>query len=248
MPWFVKIERGIIEKAAFDRHVPAHVTYVKSLIADGHQARTGYWAERGGGMLIFEAANLAAARAIVQAAPLLAHGCVEYELHEWCIVVELEKDMADSSDGYKILSDNRQARFQYEILETFEAGLELKGTEVKSIRAGKANLRDGFAQVRGNEAWLHNVHISPHNTTIQQYNHDPRRVRKLLLHKGEIRKLIGQVEQKGLTLVPLKIYLTRGWVKVTIALAKGKKLHDKRDSLKRKQEKREVERALKSRD
>ncbi|MEM9504740.1 MAG: SsrA-binding protein, partial [Cyanobacteria bacterium P01_E01_bin.43] len=75
--------------------------------------------------------------------------------------------MADSSDGYKILSDNRQARFQYEILETFEAGLELKGTEVKSIRAGKANLRDGFAQVRGNEAWLHNVHISPHNTTIQ---------------------------------------------------------------------------------
>ncbi|MEM1292434.1 MAG: SsrA-binding protein SmpB [Cyanobacteria bacterium P01_H01_bin.162] len=156
--------------------------------------------------------------------------------------------MADSSDGYKILSDNRQARFQYEILETFEAGLELKGTEVKSIRAGKANLRDGFAQVRGNEAWLHNVHISPHNTTIQQYNHDPRRVRKLLLHKGEIRRLIGQVEQKGLTLVPLKIYLTRGWVKVTIALAKGKKLHDKRDSLKRKQEKREVERALKSRD
>jgi len=155
--------------------------------------------------------------------------------------------MTDSSNGYKVLSDNRQARHQYEILETFEAGIELKGTEVKSIRAGKANLRDGFAQVRDGEIWLHNVHISPHSTTIQQYNHDPRRTRKLLLHKGEIRKLIGKVEQKGLTLVPLKIYVVRGWIKVTLALAKGKKLHDKRDSLKRKQEKREVERALKSR-
>jgi SsrA-binding protein len=154
--------------------------------------------------------------------------------------------MADSSNGYKILSDNRQARHEYEILETFEAGLELKGTEVKSTRAGKANLRDGFAQVRDGEVWLHNVHISPHSTTIQQYNHDPRRTRKLLLHKGEIRKLIGKVEQKGLTLIPLKIYVVRGWIKVTLALAKGKKLHDKRDSLKRKQEKREVERALKS--
>ena len=153
--------------------------------------------------------------------------------------------MADSSNGYKILSDNRQARHQYEVLETFEAGIELKGTEVKSIRAGKANLRDGFAQVRDSEVWLHNVHISPHSTTIQQYNHDPRRTRKLLLHKGEIRKLIGKVEQKGLTLVPLKIYVVRGWIKVTLALAKGKKLHDKRESLKRKQEKREVERALK---
>lgn len=154
--------------------------------------------------------------------------------------------MADSDNGYKILSDNRQARHQYEILETYEAGIELKGTEVKSIRAGKANLRDGFAQLREGEVWLHNVHISPHTTTIQQYNHDPRRTRKLLLHKNEIRKLIGKVEQKGLTLVPLKLYVVRGWIKLTLALAKGKKLHDKRDSLKRKQEKREVERALKT--
>jgi SsrA-binding protein len=154
--------------------------------------------------------------------------------------------MADSSNGYKVLSDNRQARHQYEILETYEAGIELKGTEVKSVRAGKANLRDGFAQVRDGEVWLQNVHISPHSTTIQQYNHDPRRPRKLLLHKGEIRKLIGKVEQKGLTLIPLKMYVTRGWIKVTLGLAKGKKLHDKRDALKRKQEKREVERALKS--
>ncbi|MEM6716187.1 MAG: SsrA-binding protein SmpB [Cyanobacteria bacterium P01_D01_bin.6] len=155
--------------------------------------------------------------------------------------------MADSDNGYKVLSDNRQARHQYEVLETFEAGIELKGTEVKSIRAGKANLRDGFAQVKDGELWLYNVHISPHSTTIQQYNHEPRRTRKLLLHKGEIRKLIGKVEQKGLTLVPLKIYVVRGWIKLTLALAKGKKLHDKRDALKRKQEKREVERALKGR-
>lgn len=153
--------------------------------------------------------------------------------------------MAESSNGYKVLSDNRQARHQYHVLETFEAGIELLGTEVKSIRAGKANLRDGYAQFKDGQIWLHNVHVSPHSTTIQAYNHDPRRTRRLLLHKGEIRKLIGKVEQKGLTLVPLKLYLTRGWVKVTLALAKGKKLHDKRESLKRKQEKREVERALK---
>ncbi|NEQ42617.1 MAG: hypothetical protein F6K00_03260 [Leptolyngbya sp. SIOISBB] len=88
MPWFVKIERGIIQKAEFDRYVPAHVAYVKDLIDQGHQARTGYWAERGGGMLLFQAASLAEAEAIVQADPLIQSGCVEYELHEWCIVVE----------------------------------------------------------------------------------------------------------------------------------------------------------------
>ena len=88
MPWFVKIERGIIQKAVFDQHVPAHVAYVQSLIQKGHQARTGYWAERGGGMLVFQAASMAEAEAIVQADPLIKNGCVEYELHEWCIVVE----------------------------------------------------------------------------------------------------------------------------------------------------------------
>ena len=155
--------------------------------------------------------------------------------------------MADYKDGYKIVSDNRQARHEYEILETFEAGVELKGTEVKSIRAGKANLKDGFALVRDAEVWLHNVHISPHDTTNKVYNHDPRRTRKLLLHREEIRKLIGQVEQKGLTLVPLKLYLKDGWVKVTIALARGKKLHDKRESLKRKQDEREIQRVVKGR-
>ena len=153
--------------------------------------------------------------------------------------------MADPGDGYKLVSDNRQARHRYEILETYEAGLALRGSEVKSIRAGKVNLRDGFAQLRDGEVWLYNVHISPHSSTNQAYNHDPRRIRKLLLRKDEIRKLIGKVEEKGLTLVPLKMYLKRGYVKINLALVRGKKLHDKREDLKRKQAKREIERALK---
>lgn len=154
--------------------------------------------------------------------------------------------MSDSSDGFKIVSDNREARYQYEILETYETGIELLGTEVKSIRQGRVNLRDGYALVRNSEVWLHNVHVSPHETTNQAYNHEPRRTRKLLLHAQEIRKLIGQVEQKGLTLVPLKMYFKRGWVKLTLALVRGKKLHDKREDLKRKQERREIERVMKN--
>ena len=149
------------------------------------------------------------------------------------------------SESYKIISDNRQARFQYEILEVFEAGISLIGTEVKSIRAGKVNLRDGFAQIRNEEAFLLNVHISPHTSAGHFFNHEPRRTRKLLMHRQEIRKLIGKTEQKGLTLVPLKLYLQRGWIKVTIGLARGKKLHDKRESIKNRQDKRDMERALK---
>jgi len=148
-------------------------------------------------------------------------------------------------NGYKIVSDNRQARFLYEILDTYEAGIVLQGTEVKSIRAGKVNLRDGFARIRDGELWLLNVHISPHDSTNTAYNHDPRRTRKLLLHKEEIRKLIGKVEQKGLTLVPLRMLLKKGRVKVEIAVARGKKLHDKRADLKEKQDKRDMERAMK---
>jgi SsrA-binding protein len=155
--------------------------------------------------------------------------------------------MSDKSDGFKIVSDNRQARFQYEILETYETGIELAGTEVKSIRQGKVNLRDGFALVRNGEVFLHNVHISPHQTASQVFNHDPTRTRKLLLHRDEIRKLIGKVEQQGLTLVPLKMYLKRGWVKVDLALVRGKKLHDKREDLKRRQDHRDMERAIKNR-
>jgi SsrA-binding protein len=155
--------------------------------------------------------------------------------------------MGEENNGYKIISDNRQARYLYEILETHEAGIELLGTEVKSIRAGKANLKDGFALIRNGEVLLMNVHISPHHTTSQIFNHDPRRTRKLLMHRDEIRKLVGKVEQQGLTLVPLKMYLKRGWVKVDLALVRGKKLHDKREDLKRKQDKREMERAMKQR-
>jgi len=155
--------------------------------------------------------------------------------------------MADRGEGSKTVADNRQARYLYEILETYEAGIELKGTEVKSVRQGKANLKDGYATIRDEEVWLNNVHISPHDTASQVFNHDPRRSRKLLLHKDEIRRLIGKVEQKGLTLIPLRLYLKGGRVKVAIALARGKKVYDKREDLKRKQEKREIERALKSR-
>lgn len=153
--------------------------------------------------------------------------------------------MKEQSDGYKVVSDNRQARYLYEILETYEAGIELKGTEVKSISQGKANLQDGYALIRGGEVWLINVHISPYQDASQFFNHDPRRNRKLLLHRREIRKLIGKVQQEGLTLIPLKMYLKRGWVKISIGLAKGKKLHDKREDLKRKQDKRDMARALK---
>jgi SsrA-binding protein len=154
--------------------------------------------------------------------------------------------MSEKSESYKVISDNRQARYLYEILETFEAGVELTGTEVKSIRAGRVNLQDGYALIRDGEAWLINVHISPYNASGQYFNHEPRRTRKLLLHRQEIRQLIGKVEQQGLTLVPLKMYLKRGWVKVSIALGKGKKIHDKRESLKKRQDQRDMQRAMKN--
>ena len=153
--------------------------------------------------------------------------------------------MSKDNESYKVVADNRQVRFRYEILETYEAGIELKGTEVKSIREGKVNLRDGYALIRNGEAMLLNVHISPYQSSSDYFNHDPRRTRRLLLHRQEIRKLIGKVEQEGLTLVPLKMYLKRGFVKITIALGKGKKLHDKRETIKQRQDKREMERAIK---
>jgi SsrA-binding protein len=151
----------------------------------------------------------------------------------------------DNNDGYKVITDNRQARFLYEILETYEAGIQLTGTEVKSIRAGRVNLQDGYALLRNGEIWLLNAHISPYNASSQYFNHEPRRTRKLLMHRQEIRKLIGKVEQQGLTLIPLKMYFKRGWVKLTIGLAKGKKIHDKREDLKRRQDQRDMQRAMK---
>ena len=135
----------------------------------------------------------------------------------------------------RMLADNRQARHQYEILETLETGIELVGTEVKSIRNGKANLRDGFCLIRNGELQLHNVHISPHSHASSYFNHDPLRTRRLLAHRREIDKLRGQLDQKGLTLIPLNIHLKDSWIKFTIGLAKGRKLHDKRAKEKEKE-------------
>ena len=144
----------------------------------------------------------------------------------------------------RLLADNRLARHQYEILETLETGIELLGTEVKSIRAGQANLRDGFCLIRKGELHLHNVHISPHSHAGSYFNHDPLRVRKLLAHRQEISKLRGQVDKKGLTLIPLNLHLKGSWIKMTIGLGKGRKLHDKRQEEKRKEADKDARSAL----
>lgn len=144
----------------------------------------------------------------------------------------------------RLLADNRFARHQYEILDTLECGIELLGTEVKSIRAGQVNLRDGFCLIRGGELQLHNVHISPHSHAGRFFNHDPLRVRKLLAHRREIDKLRGALEQKGLTLVPLNLHLKGSWIKITIGVGKGRKIHDKRQEERRKQEVKETRAAI----
>jgi SsrA-binding protein len=139
---------------------------------------------------------------------------------------------------------NKRARHDYHILETWEAGLVLTGSEVKSLRQGKANLSDAFAVVQGGELFLLNLHIPPYEQA-NQFNHEPTRTRKLLLHRQEIRRLIGGMERKGLTLVPLDLYFNpRGIAKVTLALAKGKKQHDKREDERRREDEREMARAF----
>ncbi|HEX5830098.1 MAG TPA: SsrA-binding protein SmpB [Gemmatimonadaceae bacterium] len=149
-------------------------------------------------------------------------------------------------DEKESIARNRRARHDYEILETWEAGLVLTGTEVKSLRAGKANLSDAYGIVKDGEIWLLNLHISPYEQG-NQFNHDPTRTRKLLLHKREIRRMIGSVERQGLTLVPLELYFRRGVAKVTLGLARGKKTHDKRADLRRKDDEREMARVMKVR-
>lgn len=144
----------------------------------------------------------------------------------------------------KLVAQNKKARHDYHVEETYEAGIVLSGTEIKSIRAGKVNLKDSFARIRNGEAFLHNMHISPYEQG-NIHNHDPIRTRKLLLHKSQINKLIGQTKEKGYSLVPLKMYIKNGYAKVLIGLARGKKQYDKREDLKRKQAKRDVARALK---
>jgi SsrA-binding protein len=143
----------------------------------------------------------------------------------------------------QILARNPKARHDYHILETWECGLVLTGTEVKSVRAGKVSLKESYAQVRRGEVWLDGMHIAPYESGGYA-NHAPVRPRKLLLHRREIRRLIGATEQRGLTLVPLDLHVVRGRAKVTLALGRGKKLHDKRDELKRKAAERELARAL----
>jgi SsrA-binding protein len=146
----------------------------------------------------------------------------------------------------KLLSSNRQAGHLYFLLEHFEAGMALTGTEVKAIRGGKANLKDAYAMIRNGEAWLVNCHISPYEYGNRQ-NHDPLRKRKLLLHGQEIRRLTGKTVEKGLTLIPTKLYLKNGKIKCEIALAKGKKLYDKRETERRKTADREARQAIRQR-
>jgi SsrA-binding protein len=146
----------------------------------------------------------------------------------------------------QLLADNRKARHDYEILETLEAGLALLGTEVKAIREGRVNLRDSYAVVDKGEVWALNIHISPYSHRGSA-DHEPLRKRKLLLHKAEIRKLIGRTVEKGLTLVPLRMYFTRGKVKRAIGLARGKKAYDKRESIKQREADRETRAAVKER-
>jgi SsrA-binding protein len=149
-----------------------------------------------------------------------------------------------ANNGNRIVCQNKKAFHNYEILETFEAGLILLGTEVKSLRQGRANLKDSYAKIRRNEIYLHGFHISPY-THASYDNHEPERVRKLLLHKYEIHRLFGKIQEKGFALIPLKIYFNKGKAKVELALARGKKLYDKRESLKRKEEARELDRVRK---
>ena len=146
----------------------------------------------------------------------------------------------------KVLAQNRKASHDYIILDTIEAGMVLTGTEIKSVRKAKINLKDGYASIRDGEVFLQNVHISPFEQG-NIFNHDPLRTRKLLLHKKQIKYLIEETKTTGVTLVPLRVYLKNGVAKVLIGLAKGKKSYDKRDALKQKDMKREIDRAMKER-
>ena len=145
---------------------------------------------------------------------------------------------------YKLISSNKKAYHDFNILETITAGIVLTGTEIKSVRAGRVNLKDGFAKIENNEVWLYNTHISPYDMG-NRYNHEPERKRKLLLTKKEISKLLGKIKQTGFTLVPTKLFISEGWAKVEIGLAQGKKLYDKREAIAAKSAKRDIDRAIK---
>ena len=148
--------------------------------------------------------------------------------------------------GGSDVATNRQARFRYELLERMEAGIALQGSEVKSLRDGKANLKDAYALVRDGEVWLHNAHIAPYGPAAGD-GHDPERPRKLLMHKEQIERLIGKTQERGLTLVPTRIYFSGPRAKVELALARGKEQRDKRDTIREREQSREMERALRYR-
>ena len=152
----------------------------------------------------------------------------------------------DTPNEIQSVARNKRARHDYHILDTWEAGLVLTGTEVKSLRNGKANIADAYAIVKDGEVYLLNLHIAPYEQG-NQFNHDPTRTRKLLLHKKEIRRMIGSVERQGLTLIPLELYFKRGVAKVALALGKGKKLHDKRDTERERDASREIARVFRAR-
>lgn len=154
--------------------------------------------------------------------------------------------MATTARKSSLIAENRRAYHEYHILETYEVGLSLTGTEVKSLRMGRATLGDSFARIDKGEVWLHHMHVSPY-THGNRYNPDPMRPRKLLMKRSEISRLIGKTKEQGLTLIPLKLYWKGDWAKMELGLAKGKQLYDKREALASKSIKREVERALKER-
>ena len=147
-------------------------------------------------------------------------------------------------DHIKIIAENRKARHEYFIEDRFEAGLVLKGTEVKSLRRGRANLKDSYARIKNGELFVHQLHISPYPFAYYD-NHDPLRIRKLLLHKHEIKQLYGKMNERGYTLVPLRLYFREGKVKMELALAKGKRQYDKRETIRRRDEQRDLERQRK---
>ncbi|AFQ46297.1 MULTISPECIES: SsrA-binding protein SmpB [Desulfosporosinus] len=150
------------------------------------------------------------------------------------------------SGGIKVVAENRKAFHDYYIEDRIEAGIILTGTEIKSIRNGRVNLKDSYAKLDEGEIWVHQLHISPYEQG-NRFNHDPLRPRKLLLHRAEISKLIGKIQQQGLTLIPIKIYLKKGMAKVELAVGQGKKNYDKRQALAEREGKRDIERALRDR-
>jgi len=149
--------------------------------------------------------------------------------------------------GVKVVATNRKARHDYSIEDTIEAGIVLAGSEIKSIRDGRVNLRDSFAAIEGGEVWMHNVHIAPYNPA-SHYGHEPRRRRKLLLHRRQIARLESRVQEKGYTLIPLRIYLSHNRAKVELALARGKRQYDKRAAIAAREDQRRTERALRERE